>query len=175
MGIEIQTERLRLMPMTVEAIDALIVGDRVALEAEVGATFPDPLAPPPETDDVLEFFRDIASRQTEWTPRFVVLRDPPTVVGSGGAMPPDPDGRCIVGYGIYPEHEANGYATEATLGLIAAYREHIDVKTIAAAIHPYNLASRRVAEKAGMRVVGEVIDPKDGRLEVWEVVVRPDR
>ena len=60
----------------------------------------------------------------------------------------------------------------ATLGLIAAYREHVDVKTIAATIHPYNLASRRVAEKAGMRVTGQVIDPRDGRLDVWEIKVR---
>jgi len=172
MATEIQTKRLRLVPMSVEAIDALIAGDRAPLEAEVGAAFPDPLAPPPETGDVLEFFRDIASRETEWTPRFIVLRDPPTVVGSGGAMPPDPDGRCIVGYGIYPEHEGNGYATEATLGLIAAHREHADVVTIAATIHPYNLASRRVAQKAGMRVVGEIMDPKEGRLDVWEVTVR---
>lgn len=171
-GTEIQTERLRLVPMTVDAIDALIADDRVTLEAEVGAAFPDPLAPPPETGDVLDLFRELASRETEWTPRFIVLRDPPTVVGSGGAMAPDPDGRCVVGYGIYPEHEGNGYATEATLGLIAAYREHVDVKTIAATIHPYNLASRRVAEKAGMRVTGQVIDPRDGRLDVWEIKVR---
>lgn len=168
-AIEIQTERLRLVPMTVEAIDALIADDRETLEAEVGAAFPEPLAPPPETGDVLEFFRDIVSRETEWTPRFIVLRYPPTVVGSAGAMRPDLEGRCIVGYGIYPEHEGNGYATEATLGLIAAYREHVDVSTFAATIHPYNLASRRVAEKAGMRVTGEVIDPTEGRLEVWEV------
>jgi len=172
MGIEVQTERLRLVPMTVEAIDALIAGDRAALEAEVGAAFLDPLVPPPETGDVLAFFRDVVSRETEWTPRFIVLRDPPTVVGSGGAMPPDPDGRCIVGYGIYPEHEGNGYATEATLGLIAAYREHVDVKTIAATIHPYNLASRRVAEKAGLRIVGELLDPNEGRLDVWEIKVQ---
>ena len=171
-ALEIQTERLRLVPMTVEAIDALIAGDRQALEAEVGAAFPDPLVTPPETGDVLEHFRDLASRDTEWRPRFFVLRDPPTVVGSGGAMAPDPDGRCVVGYGIYPEHEGNGYATEATLGLIAAYREHADVETIAATIHPYNLASRRVAEKAGMRVVGEVIDPNEGRLDVWEIRIR---
>ncbi len=173
MGTEIRTERLRLIPMTVEAIDALISEDRAVLEAEVGAVFPDPLAPPPETGDVLAFFRDIVSRETEWAPRFIVLMHPPTVVGSGGAMPPDPDGRCVVGYGIYPEHEGNGYATEATLGLIAAYREHVDVSTIAATIHPYNLASRRVAEKAGMRVAGEVMDPKEGRLEVWEINARP--
>ena len=172
MAIEIRTERLRLVPMTVEAIDALIASDREALETEVGAAFPDPLAPPPETGDVLEFFRDIASRETEWPPCFIVLREPPTVVGSGGAMPPDPDGRCIVGYGIYPEHEGNGYATEATLGLIAAYREHVDVRTIAATIHPYNQASRRVAEKAGMRIVDQLIDPKEGLLDVWELKVR---
>lgn len=171
-GAEIVTERLRLAPMTVEAIDALISGDRGTLEAEVGAAFPEPLAPPPETGDVLEHFREIVSRGTEWGPRFIVLRDPPTVVGSGGAMPPDPDGRCVVGYGIYPEHEGNGYATEATLGLIAAYREHVDVTTIAATIHPYNLASRRVVEKAGMRVTGQVMDPGEGLLDVWEVKVR---
>lgn len=171
-GVEILTERLRLVPMTVDAIDALISGDREALEAEVGAAFPEPLAPPPETGDVLELFREIASRETEWAPRFIVLREPPTVVGSGGAMPPDLEGRCIVGYGIYPQHEGNGYATEATLGLIAAHREHVDVATMVATIHPYNLASRRVAEKAGMRVTGEVMDPTEGRLEVWEVRVR---
>ena len=169
---DIQTERLRLTPMTVAAIDALIAGDRAALEAEVGAAFPEPLAPPPETGDVLGFFRELAAEETPWAPRLIVLREPPTVLGSGGAMAPDVDGRCVVGYGIYPEHEGNGYATEALVGMIAALTDHVDVSTVVATIHPHNDASRRVAEKAGMRVTGQTIDPKEGLLDVWEISAR---
>lgn len=169
---DIQTERLRLAPMTVAAIDALIAEDRPALEAEVGAAFPEPLAPPPETGDVLAFFRDLAAEETDWAPRFIVLREPPTVLGSGGAMAPDVDGRCVVGYGVYPEHEGNGYATEALVGMIATLTGHVDVSTVVATIHPHNSASRRVAEKAGMRVTGQMIDPKEGLLDVWEITVR---
>lgn len=169
---EIETERLLLVPMTVAAIDALIAGDRASLEAEVGAAFPEPLAPPPETGDVLVFFRSLVAEETEWVPRWIVLREPAVVVGSGGAMAPDVDGRCVIGYGIYPEHEGNGFATEAARGLVDALRGHVDVETVVATIHPYNLASRRVAEKVGLRVSGQTMDPEEGLLDVWELRVR---
>ena len=169
---EITTARLRLAPMTVEALDALIALDRAALEAEVGAAFPKPLAPPPETGDVLDFFRTIASPETLWSPRFIIVRDPALVVGSCGGMPPDLEGRCVFGYGVYLEHEGNGYATEAARGFIDAIRDHVDVTAVVSTIHPYNLASRRVAEKAGMGRTGEIEDAKEGRLEVWEVRTR---
>jgi [ribosomal protein S5]-alanine N-acetyltransferase len=39
--------RLEFRPLTIEAIEALIAGDRDALEAETLATFPEPLSAPP--------------------------------------------------------------------------------------------------------------------------------
>ena len=43
----LSSRRLDLPPLTATALDALIAGDRAALEAETGARFPEPLAAPP--------------------------------------------------------------------------------------------------------------------------------
>ena len=42
----LSSRRLDLPPLSVAALDALIAGDRAALEAETGARFSEPLAAP---------------------------------------------------------------------------------------------------------------------------------
>lgn len=55
---EVVSARLRMTPMTVEALDALRAGDRARLELVSGARFPDPLEPPPLTADAIGFFQE---------------------------------------------------------------------------------------------------------------------
>lgn len=90
--------------------------------------------------------------------------------GSGGfGGRPGEDGRLTVGYGIHPEHRGRGYATElldllATWGLAQA-----GIQSIRATIRPENVASLRVAEKAGFVRTGErVADEERGELLVFE-------
>jgi hypothetical protein len=56
--LALETERLRLAPLTAGALDALIDNDRARLEAFTGARFPEPLPAPPLMEDALPSLRD---------------------------------------------------------------------------------------------------------------------
>ncbi len=91
-------------------------------------------------------------------------------VGSGGfGGRPAEDGRLTVGYGIHPEHRGRGYATEL-LDLLATWGlAQPGIESIRATIRPDNVASMRVAEKAGFRPTGERLqDEEHGELLVFE-------
>lgn len=71
-----------------------------------------------------------------------------------------------IAYGIFPPFEGRGYATAAAAALIARTK----ARTIVAHTLPGPNASTRVLEKNGLRFVGEVQDPEDGRVWRWEVL-----
>jgi RimJ/RimL family protein N-acetyltransferase len=154
--------------MTPPAIDGLVIADRAALEA-LGLRFPEPLRPPPETADVLHLFREAAVAGTDQPPRFLVRRHDPARADDHAVGAPDEEGRALIGYGVYPEFERQGYATEAARALVEAAFARPDITAVRATIHPTNPASRRVAEKAGMVIVDSLTDPEEGLLDVWEV------
>jgi ribosomal-protein-alanine N-acetyltransferase len=58
-----------------------------------------------------------------------------------------------VGYALHKQFWQQGYATELTKALIAWAFAHLAINKLIAVVHPENLASRRVLEKAGMRYV----------------------
>ena len=79
--------RLEFRPLTIEAIEALIAGDRQALEAKTHATFPEPLVAPPEMDHALPAMRDSLRDDPEsafWGPFLIVLPETGEAVGSAG-------------------------------------------------------------------------------------------
>src|ERR671916_2235925 len=79
--------RLEFRPLTIEAIEALIAGDREALEAETLAAFPEPLSAPPEMDHALPAIRDGLRDDPEsafWGPFLIVLPQIGEAVGSAG-------------------------------------------------------------------------------------------
>ncbi len=167
------TPRLELVAWTVPFVDALIAQDRAALRRLVDATFPEPFAPPPETGDVLIFFREMLASDPVWQdfpPRLLVRRADRAAIGAAGiAGPPDDAGMVLLGYGIYPEFERQGFATEAAVCLIDWALERDGVDRVRATIKPDNPASRRVAAKAGMRQCGLIEHTDDGPLELWEI------
>ncbi|MDX2223904.1 MAG: GNAT family N-acetyltransferase [Rhodospirillaceae bacterium] len=96
------------------------------------------------------------------------------VVGFYGR--PDADGTATLGYGIAPEDEGQGFATEAVAGLMAWGRAHGGVAAFAATTFELHHASVRVLQKNGFACVG--VSPDDaeapdsdrqgrGRLMVW--------
>jgi len=68
-----------------------------------------------------------------------------------------------ISYGIGPEFQGRGYATEAAEALVGYACSCPEVGLIRAHTLPDALASRRVLEKCGFAYVGDIIDPEDGK------------
>ena len=105
-----------------------------------------------------------------WTHGFsLVLRDSDTVVGKAGFKgPPAADGVVEIAYGLSPDYQGKGYATEAAEALTAYAFSSGKVRVVRAHTLPESNASGRVLTKCGFRRVGEVIDPEDGLVWRWE-------
>ena len=82
--------------------------------------------------------------------------------------PPNGEGTVEVAYGIEPDYQRRGFATEATLGLTEFTFASGLVKTVCAHTRPDNPASQAVLTKCGFRLLGEVNDPEDGLVWRWE-------
>jgi [ribosomal protein S5]-alanine N-acetyltransferase len=78
--------------------------------------------------------------------------------------PPNTEGVVEVAYGIAPEYQGRGYATEAAKALVEFATNNRDVKTICAHTLPTPSASTHVLEKCGFRRSGEAVD--EGQI-VW--------
>ena len=107
--------------------------------------------------------------ELQWGGYFVVDEGTRAVVGSCAfKAPPTDEGAVEIAYFTYPGFEGRGYEqrwqethqTGAGLGGgPAGDRPHA----------PETNASTRVLEKIGMNLVGEVMDPEDGRVWRWQV------
>ena len=73
-----------------------------------------------------------------------------------------------ISYGIAPEFEGRGFATEAARLLIAHACASGSVRRVRAHTLPEDNASTRVLRKCGFSRCGELIDPVDGPIWRWE-------
>lgn len=167
------SRRLDFPPLTVAALEALIAGDRTALEAATGVTFPEPLAAPPLMDDALPFFRDTLRENPDlspWWARLIVLRETKQAAGSiGFTGGPDAEGAVTLGYSVYPSYQRQGITAEAAAALVAWALAQPGVRAVRATIPPGHTASERVAASAGLTRTGRIIDdPNEGPVEIWE-------
>src|SRR5262249_26064552 len=100
-----------------------------------------------------------------WVSGFrAVLRDSGIVVGSCGFKGPPADGVVEIAYGIQPDHQRKGYATELARALVDYASSREEVRLVRAHTLPSAVASKRVLEKCGFRYVGETADPDDGEV-----------
>jgi ribosomal-protein-alanine N-acetyltransferase len=151
----VQTKNLKLVPKTLEevyaAIEAMTPADRAELSADWLALL------------------HASTSADEWTHGFsLVLRDSDTVVGSAGFKGPPADGVVEIAYGLSPEYQGRGYATEAAEALTAYAFSSGKVRVVRAHTLPESNASTRVLTKCGFHRIGEVIDPEDGLVWRWE-------
>lgn len=63
-----------------------------------------------------------------------------------------------VGYHVRLDLQGRGYATEAATACLEFARDVVGARSLVAIIHPENAASRRVAERIGMRQVDNDTD-----------------
>lgn len=108
-----------------------------------------------------------------WTCMFTIVHAATgSVVGSCAFKgPPNPNGMVEIAYGIEPEQQNRGYATEAAQALVAFCRTENNVQVVRAHTMSSNDASARVLRKSGFHFVGEVIDPEDGLVNRWELTL----
>lgn len=97
----------------------------------------------------------------------IVHRETGRPVGNCGFKGPPADSVVEIAYGINPEHQGKGYATEAAEAL-TRFAFSQDVRTVRAHTFSEANASTRVLTKCGFRHVGQVIDPEDGPVWRWE-------
>jgi RimJ/RimL family protein N-acetyltransferase len=168
----IRTTRLEMVPLSAEAIEALLEGNPDRLRTLTGAEFPQPITPPPYMAEslpvVLSRLRQHPS-ESEWWNWLVVSRETRQALGSialGGQ--PDTSGAVLIGYAMYPGLEGRGYATEAVRALVEWVFDQPEVKTVRALAPVWNTPAVHVAEKVGMRPVASDEDDEVGEVLVYE-------
>jgi [ribosomal protein S5]-alanine N-acetyltransferase len=80
---------------------------------------------------------------------------------------PDPKGTVEIAYFTFPAHEGKGYATAMARALIQIALSQNQVPTIIAHTLPQTNASTTVLQKAGMKFIGNAVDPEDGLVWRW--------
>jgi RimJ/RimL family protein N-acetyltransferase len=169
----ITSQRLLLVPLSPEALAALVDRDRAAAEHALAASFVSPDLVPPLMSDALDFFLQLASASPEratWGARAYISLETREIVGMGGFTgPPDERGLVTMGYSVFPEFQRLGYASEAARKLVDWALSQPGVVAVQATISPRNIASERVAAYAGLhRTNATEDDPDEGPVVVWQ-------
>jgi RimJ/RimL family protein N-acetyltransferase len=118
---------------------------------------------------------DAATSADPWVHGFVLLqRTDNVVVGYGGFKGlPTPEGVAEIAYGLSPEYQGRGYATEAVQALVSFAFSSNQVRVVRAHTLAEVNASTRVLTKCGFQRIGEVNDPDDGLVWRWEKLKTP--
>ena len=168
---DIRSDRLDLVPTSLELIEALRRGDRKSAQRLAGYQIPGDW--PEGMESVLRYRIAIARAQPEALPlllRAMVLRaDPGVVVGRIGFHGPSDDtGILEVGYEVFPPYRRRGYAREAVLGMFRWAQRDPAVLRFRATVSPENESSRNLIAGLGFLEVGIQWDEEDGEETIFE-------
>lgn len=149
--LELQTYRLRVILQTREEVERMIEAMSEYQRAQISADWLARMRASGVADPWVHAFR-------------VMRRGTDSPVGSCSFKGPPVDGVVEIAYGIHPDHEGKGYATEVAQALVDYAASCEDVRLVRAHTLPGAAASKRVLEKCGFRYVGETVDPEDGTV-----------
>ena len=165
------TERLRLVPITLEAIEAVLDHDQPRAEALVGAAFPPGWPNDPLLDVGFPYSREAIRAAPDvrlWGDSLVILRDQPRVVGSVVFHGHPSDGIAEIGYAIEERSRGVGLATEATRVCVEWALAQAGITAIRATTFPWHIASLGVIRNLGMCQVATRDHDTLGELLVFE-------
>ena len=152
----LETERLLLVALVPEDIEALIAGDLERASLLTGFTFP---PEDPKLGSDLSWHLSALradSNQRLWRIRVVVERHSKTVVGSINLKgPPSADGDVEIGWGLIENARRKGYATEASAAVLNWIVQQSGISSISATIPDENYSSQRLARRLGFIRTGE--------------------
>ncbi len=146
----IRTARLRLRARTLADLEAIVAMDAdPAVRRFIGG----PLDPARHREDVRR--RIVEGRPEPHAAWAVEWRNRPGLLGLCGLSPWEEEpGPTLIGWRLLPSAWGRGVATEAARAVLARAFGPLGLRAVVALIHPDNLASIRVAEKAGMTRAG---------------------
>ncbi len=154
----LQTQRLELVPITLELVEAVMLDRRDVVARLVDAALP---ARWPGRALVERAFSASLERVREapdvrlWGDRLMITRGADRrLVGSVVFHGAPVDGEVEVGYGVEETSQGVGFATEATCAMVDWALEQPDVTRVLATTLPWHKASVRVLQKAGFRPAG---------------------
>ena len=173
----IHTNRLALVLLSPEFLDALLGGHRADAEAALGLELP--FAWPDGHDWGFLKLRRRQAREDpareEWLPRAIGLErrmighigfhGPPGVNG------PEKPGALEVGYTVFEPFRRRGYATEAVVAILEWARTEHGVRHFVASVGPWNEPSLALVRRLGFRQTGTQWDDEDGEELVFELEV----
>jgi ribosomal-protein-alanine N-acetyltransferase len=89
----------------------------------------------------------------------VIFRENNELIGYCGFLHQEVDGRneIEIGYRLHPDHWNRGLASEAAQVVGDHAFRDLNLPKVISLIHPDNIASRRVAEKNGMKIERETV------------------
>jgi RimJ/RimL family protein N-acetyltransferase len=169
---EVETKNLRLVPHAPEHLRALIKGPE--FYARTSGMMPaNGLRDFIVSDDVSpEWLAALksATAADPWSFGFALVHsESGLVIGNAGFIgPPDAEGMVEIAYGVVPDYQGRGYATEAANALVAWAAKNGRVRIARAHTLPEPNASTRVLEKCGFRRVAALNHPTDGLIWRWE-------
>ena len=159
---------LRLVPLSIDALRALLRDDLEAASAIAGVS----LTPyfvehrwlwnirVPQID------RDPAA--ADWIARAAVDND--VVVGHVGFHgPPDEHGMVEVAYSVDPQYRRRGYAKKMLSAALAWAHQDPNVALVRATVGPGNVASLATLAAYPFELVGEQWDEDDGLEQIYEM------
>lgn len=173
----IASERLELVLLTADCVEAVLAGERKRAEAIAGLRL---RAEWPDDND--EHFLRLRLKQmredpaTEpWFARAMVAPATREMIGHIGfhGPPNEPESQgdgvwLELGYTVFPEHRRQGYAIEAAEALMTYARAEHGIKRFVLSISPENAPSLAMAEKMGFSRCGEQTDETEGLEWVFE-------
>ncbi|RWR05285.1 GNAT family N-acetyltransferase [Siminovitchia fortis] len=147
--MELQTQRLKLIPCTAESISTISIKGY-----EIG----------PHIKEYLKKLKD-DSTLLGWGVWLVIEKENDSVIGDIGFKgKPDSENAVEVGYGILPSAQNKGYATEAVREIIKWAFTFENVTKVIAECRDDNGPSIRVLEKLNMNRIGS-----ENNMLKWEL------
>jgi RimJ/RimL family protein N-acetyltransferase len=146
---QIESQRLMLQELTVDSMLAIVAGD-------VAAAAPSsPEYPPAGSLVGLRIRLEKAAQGRVTGPWFQIVRraDGVAIGDLNFHDAPNEVGEVVVGMNLVPSSQGCGLGTEALATACAWALAQPQVRSMCADVHEGNLASRRMAEKVGMRLV----------------------
>ena len=163
-SLRLESERLVLRPITREEGKVILRGETPA-DLRFADDYPGEASV--EVMDLLSGARQ--AEAPDFAPWFMLLKPDGIVIGEIGSSWKAGDTTATVGYDVVPGHQRQGFATEALRTMAAWLLAQPGVECVVADTFPDHIASRRVMEKAGMKLVRTIRRVEDG--EERDIVV----
>jgi len=167
----LETQRLVLVPISRDLVEAVLVGDRAEAERLVDARFPDLWPGRALVERAFSCPVEKIRRDPDawlWGARVLVTKDDRVVVGSVVMNGRPEHGVVEVAYGVDEAWQGKGFATEGTGAVVGWALDQRDVARVQACTFPWHRASQKVLEKIGMHRVGTRETDMFGDLLVYE-------